>query len=461
MILYLNLNNYHQQCTVLQYNRSIITGFGDKKSRLFVHYDDDVFPNYFENGGGLDDFGEMEFDAIKFEHDFRIHQESINAVVEVGSSLQSFVPMIVYHKHVWWNYGYKLTLEQDNTFSLLLKSIGPTQNPDKEVPRGAIGNNSPSNQKAPPAFNVHVTIGVKNNGNFDKVAEGELGEALGIGYICNQLIDQSELKKLADSNEFVIIRVALLVDKSYFNIEKLTEVVTPRIIEFTNDADDKMLEKVLECKKCPDSDFVFTRGNSARNEASSYFVHQNMLKKRSSMLEIILTQKCSLPTDQMLVLDTENRIIFPHFTDGDMKFLLTYLYTGNVILPEFDGFARVGRVISLLIDREQLMSIFMHWQKLIVMNLLQAEQSNDSDRIVNESLRALISVYSAPYGAIPHAKRTAISMIADQITKSREDIMEMYDENSHYEKYPTGHFMMSALKLKRLIASVKKMPHSL
>lgn len=32
---------------------------------------------------------------------------------EKGSSLKSFVPMTVYHQHVWWNYGYKLQLEDD------------------------------------------------------------------------------------------------------------------------------------------------------------------------------------------------------------------------------------------------------------------------------------------------------------------------------------------------------------
>ncbi|VDN30192.1 unnamed protein product [Gongylonema pulchrum] len=99
------------------------------------------------------------------------------------------------------------------------------------------------------------------------------------------------------------------------------------------------------------------------------------------MLEGIFKEKCSLPTDQMLVVDTEDRIIFPHITDEDMKCLLTYLYTGQVILPEFDGFARVGRVLSLLVDREQLKDIFKEWQKMIVSNLLKVEKVHSYNRI--------------------------------------------------------------------------------
>lgn len=139
---------------------------------MHVHHDDDILPNYFENSTGLDDLGDVEFNDIQFQHNFRIHRKSIQAVAEVGNSLQSFVPMIVYHRHVWWNYGYKLTLEEDECFSLLLKSLGPTANPKKRAPRGSVGNNSPINQKPPPASNVRVTLSVKKNENFEAITEG-------------------------------------------------------------------------------------------------------------------------------------------------------------------------------------------------------------------------------------------------------------------------------------------------
>uniref|UniRef100_A0A0R3RT49 BTB domain-containing protein n=1 Tax=Elaeophora elaphi TaxID=1147741 RepID=A0A0R3RT49_9BILA len=427
-----------------------------------------IFPNYFENSTGLDEFGDVKFNDIQFQHNFRIHRNSIQAVTEVGSSLQSFVPMIVYHRHVWWNYGYKLTLEQDECFSLLLKSLGPIANPEKKVPRGAIGNNAPKNQKPPPAFNIRVAVSVKNNEILEAITEGELVESLHANdYICSKLISQSILQELIKKHEFIILNISLNVNKNYFNIEELIQssIATPTEYSFSLTSVDSenhdLLEAVLKCERSCDADFVFTRGSGANNDATSYHVHKSILKRRSFMLEAILRQKYSLPTDQLLVIDTEDRIIFPHLTDDDMKFLLTYLYSGEIILPKFDGFARVGRILSLLIDREQLVNIFIQWQKLIVENLLQIEKKKDNDLIVEESFKALISVFSAPYGALPYAKRMALSLLADQIIKSNEALVQKYSEESQYCHYQIGHFMEIALKLKRLIASVKKLPQPL
>ncbi|VBB28382.1 unnamed protein product [Acanthocheilonema viteae] len=442
-------------------DKSIIAYCNEKKLWLHVNHDEDILQNYFENGAGLDEFGDVEFNDIQFQHDFRIHKKSIQAVTEVGSSLQSFIPMIVYHRHVWWNYGYKLTLEEGECFSLLLKSLGPIANPERKVPRGAIGNNCPNNQKPPPASNIHVTISVKKNEILEAITEGELVKSpYNTGYICLNLMSQSILQELIENHEFIILRISMNINKNYFNIEKLIEFpATTSIQALMNPENYELLETVLACKRSCDSDFIFTRGSGANNDATSYHVHQNILKQRSFVLDGILRQKCSLLTDQILIIDAEDRIIFPHLTDDDMKFLLTYLYTGEIMLPKFDGFARVGRILTLLIDREQLISIFMEWQKLIVKNLLQVEKKNDNDVIVEESFKALISVFSAPYGALPYAKRMAISLLADQITKSNEELVEKYIEQSRYGQYEIGHFIEIALKLKHFITSVKKTPY--
>lgn len=37
----------------------------------------DVLPNYFENSTGLDEFGDVEFNDIQFQHNFRLHRKSI------------------------------------------------------------------------------------------------------------------------------------------------------------------------------------------------------------------------------------------------------------------------------------------------------------------------------------------------------------------------------------------------
>ncbi|VDK74062.1 unnamed protein product [Litomosoides sigmodontis] len=446
-------------------DKSIVAHCNEEKSWLHIHNDEDILPNYFENGIGLDEFDDdddVEVDEIQFQHNFRIHRKSIQAATEVGSSLQSVVPMIVYHRHVWWNYGYKLTLEKDSCYSLHLRSLGPTTNPGKIAPRGAIGNNSPSNQKSPPASNVHVTLCVKRNEILEKIVEGELIESPlnAAGYICCKLIKQATLQKLIENNEFIILHISMNINKNYFNIEELIESsAAPSSIQAMNPENYDLLNVVLTRKPSANSDFIFTRGSGANNDAASYHVHQAILKHRSFVLDSILTRKCSLPTDQLLVIDSEDRIIFPHLTDDDMKFLLTYLYIGEITLPKFDGFARVGRILSLLIDREELLSIFMQWQKLIVTNLLQIEKQNSNDAIVEECFKALISVFSAPYGALPHAKRMAISLLADQIVKSNEMLIEKYlNESSYYGRYQIGHFMEIALRLKRFIVSVKKTP---
>lgn len=446
----------------MQVNKAIVAHNYKGQARLYVHHDDEVFPNFFEDCAGFDEFGNAEFDDIRFQYDFRLHRESVEAVHEVGCSLRSFVPMVVYHQHVWWNYGYRLTLEEDGFFSFLLENLGLRANPGKEVPRGALGDNAPRVQGPPDVSSVVVHVGVKNSdGIFETVTVGEFVEApLRTGYICNHLIKESEMKKLIGRNEFIILRVFMDIQKSYFDLAKILELQKP-------DGEDSdwmtpecrgLLEVVLTREKSPDSDFVFTRGSGANNDATSYHVHRNIVSKRSFMFEALFKKKYSLPTDMLLVVEAENRFIFPYLTDEDMKFLLTYFYTGEVILPEYDGFARVGRILTMLIDRDQLVAIFLDWQKMIYRNLLDLEKKKDNEQIVEESIKALLSVYSAPYGAMPFAKRMALSLLADQMVKSNEALAEKYDGKLFHEKYQVGHFMESALKLKRFVASVKKTP---
>ncbi|VDP14039.1 unnamed protein product [Onchocerca flexuosa] len=56
---------------------SVIAHCKEEKSWLHVHHDEDSFPNYFENSSGLDEFGNVEFNDIQFQYDFRLHRKSI------------------------------------------------------------------------------------------------------------------------------------------------------------------------------------------------------------------------------------------------------------------------------------------------------------------------------------------------------------------------------------------------
>lgn len=62
------------------------------------------------------------------------------------------------------------------------------------------------------------------------------------------------------------------------------------------------------------------------------------------MLEGILRQKCSLPTDQLLVIDGEDRIIFPYLTDDDMKFV-SFFWNHSLLL--FINFKILNSITSV------------------------------------------------------------------------------------------------------------------
>ena len=90
----------------------------------------------------------------------------------------------------------------------------------------------------------------------------------------------------------------------------------------------------------------------------------------------------------------EQRAIFPRNHSADMKMvrrefktdsrlpeflyflqLLTYFYSKCIILPPFDAFARVGRLLSFLFDRNQIDEFFAQWQDIVVNEILNAEVS--------------------------------------------------------------------------------------
>uniref|UniRef100_A0A914REV4 BTB domain-containing protein n=1 Tax=Parascaris equorum TaxID=6256 RepID=A0A914REV4_PAREQ len=131
--------------------------------------------------------------------------------------------------------------------------------------------------------------------------------------------------------------------------------------------------------------------DSSANDSTDYYVHKAPLAYTSITLRSIFDKKVSLPTDQILIESGEDRIIFPFLSESDMKFLLTYLYTERISLPEYNRFARVGRVISFLFDRDRLINIFTQWQRLIIESIF--EVSFSSRRFQTYSLMWLIQKF--------------------------------------------------------------------
>ncbi|KHN83134.1 hypothetical protein Tcan_10111 [Toxocara canis] len=434
--------------------KPIIIQSADGNSKVFVHDDQDALPILLEKGHGFDELTNEQCTYIEFEHDFRIHKDSIEAATHSGCTLQSAVPMVVYHAHVWWNYAYKLTLhgeKPDMQFSFLLLSLGPRAVVNEPLPKGALKDNTLSRQTPPMARNVQLRIGFKNDNEFVPINEVPLKTMpRREGYYVKNAIADSHLKDLVKENKILIFRITLQIERGYFDIEELADMNGSIVVEERNK---KTLESVLAGKKCSNSDFIFTRGDSSANDATEYYVHKAPLAYTSITLHSIFNEKVSLPTDQILVESAQDRIIFPYLSDNDMRFLLTYLYTERVTLPEFNRFARVGRVISFLFDRVRLLSIFAQWQQLIIDGLLQIKEN---EKKVEYAMKSLIAVYSAPYGALPVAKRVAMSTLADQLMRQGDELVEKIKENEEFKKYSIEPILQSALKLKRLVAAVKK-----
>ena len=86
-------------------------------------------------------------------------------------------------------------------------------------------------------------------------------------------------------------------------------------------------------------------------------------------------------------------------------------------------------------------------------------QTGDSEKIVDASVKALIGIYSAPYGALPVAKRTAVSILADQLSiHEAKDInlIEKLQMNKEFASYNLEKFLPCVVKMKSLISAVKK-----
>uniref|UniRef100_A0A1I8EI61 Uncharacterized protein n=1 Tax=Wuchereria bancrofti TaxID=6293 RepID=A0A1I8EI61_WUCBA len=118
----------------------------------------------------------------------------------------------------------------------------------EKVPRGSVGNNSPNNQKPPPAPNI----------------------PRGAGYICCNLVNRLILQELIESHEFIILHISININKNYFNIEELIKSPAISSIEISmNPENYDLLETVLACEP----------RSSANNDATSYHVHQSILKQ--------------------------------------------------------------------------------------------------------------------------------------------------------------------------------------
>ena len=74
-------------------------------------------------------------------------------------------------------------------------------------------------------------------------------------------------------------------------------------------------------------------------------------------------------------------------------------------------------------------------------------------------MKALVGIYSAPYGALPVAKRVAVSILADQLSIHEAkgvNLIENLLKKKEFQTYNLEKFLPCVVKMKALIAAVKK-----
>uniref|UniRef100_A0A1I7W6Y5 BTB domain-containing protein n=1 Tax=Heterorhabditis bacteriophora TaxID=37862 RepID=A0A1I7W6Y5_HETBA len=144
------------------------------------------------------------------------------------------------------------------------------------------------------------------------------------------------------------MNVELLISESYFSITTLVnlELHQPSTIESV----ERVIRIILNGDKPAHFDWVITVGQGSPRE---FFVHRKVLANSSPILD--------------------NRFILPMAHSEDMKVILTYFYLQQIVLPSFDSFARIGRIISTLLPRTILSKFFESWEIAIINDVIKLD----------------------------------------------------------------------------------------
>lgn len=117
--------------------------------------------------------------------------------------------------------------------------------------------------------------------------------------------------------------------------------------------------------------------------------------------------------NQILMVSHENRFILPQVHAEDMPAILSYFYLRSfAVLPHYKAFARVGRALCTLLPKYAIGNMFAYWEDAIVSQVMTVDR-DDYKQALPLLARHLVSLYSAPYGSMPAAKKVLISTLAD------------------------------------------------
>ncbi|KAK6734627.1 hypothetical protein RB195_018050 [Necator americanus] len=417
--------------------------------KVLVH-EENAYGNFYEGGRSFEDFeGNKETTLFEFQFDFQVHRDGLKEMKVVGDTIHSN-PMAVYHVNVLWCYSYGLSVVQEDDSDLLCQfemiSIGPSFSKKPKTIRGGAGNNCPPNQRAPHIKYITLTIKGKDETQVPLVQIGDR-------YVADSLLSLSLLNAVMKEMSTLTMRVRLTIPRSYFTLDTLVNLNLKQ--PNASPAAEKVLATILAGEKPPAFDWVITVGEGSPRE---YFVHRKVLADASPTLEVIFNTHTSLPTEQLLMVSHEDRFILTSTHASDMKTILTYFYLRQFLLPSFDTFARVGRTLCCLFSSDTVSKFFEHWQVAIVNDLLKLNKKEFETTLLS-SARHLISIFSAPYGALPVAKRVAVATMADTWQMAEAAGINVEEVFSNADNLPAGmmeKILFSVGKFRTVVSGVRK-----
>nr|CDJ81669.1 Protein ZK418.2, isoform a [Haemonchus contortus] len=416
--------------------------------KVLVHKEN-AYENYFHDGRSFDDVDSTENSLLQFEFNFQLHKDGLREMKEVGNTIHSN-PMAVYHKNVLWCYAYGLTAVKEDNGDLLclfeMISIGPSFSKKQNEIRGGIGNNCPRNQYAPEIKEISLTL---MGSSEIKIPLGRKNDA----FVAETLIPLDLLKKIIEHLPTLAMRVQLTIPSSYFNIERLINLNLEQ--PPTKPSAQKILTIILNGGKPPGYDWVITVAEGSPRE---FFVHRKVLEDASPTLKVVIHTHTSLPSEQLLMVSHEDRCILTATHASDMKTILTYFYLRQYEIPPYDAFARVGRTLCLLFPQEVILGFFEHWEVAIARDLLQADKHNTCATL-RSCAQHLISIFSAPYGAMPVAKRIAVAVMADTWQMAEAHGVNVEEQIKNMRDLPMGFMdkiLYSVEKFRTVVSGVRK-----
>ncbi|KAK5966385.1 BTB domain-containing protein, partial [Trichostrongylus colubriformis] len=267
------------------------------------------------------------------------------------------------------------------------------------------------------------------------------------------LLPLNLLKSTIEQLPTLSMRVRLTIPSSYFNIEGLINLSLEQ--PPTTPAAQKVLAKILDGEKPPGYDWVITVAEGSPRE---FFVHRKVLEDASPTLKVVFHTHTSLPSEQLLMVSHEDRCILTSTHASDMRTILTYFYLRQFDSPAYDAYARVGRTLCWLFPHEIISSFFEYWEIAIVRDLLNVDKCK-YHATLHTCARHLISIFSAPYGAMPVAKRVAVAAMADTWQMAEALGVNVEEEIKKMDDLPTGlidKILYSVEKFRTVVSGVRK-----